>query len=213
MTSCHDWLEIEGSGETRVTIGYFRGSLFDKLSRRQLHCDVIHALVTLRVRENKGKTLCIKEYGGESGVPCRFAMERRSFVNYLLGTSLGATALSILYPILEFLIPPAISEAQQNNVVAAIARELKPNTARIFKFGTRPGIVIRTAEGELRAFSAVCTHLNCTVQYRDDLRRMWCACHGGQFDLNGINVAGPPPRPLEQYAVNISGDDIVVSKH
>ena len=145
-------------------------------------------------------------------MPCPFAMERRSFVNYLLGTSLGATALSILYPILEFLIPPAISEAQQNNVVAATARELKPNTARIFKFGTRPGIVIRTAEGELRAFSAVCTHLNCTVQYRDDLRHMWCACHGGQFDLNGINVAGPPPRPLEQYAVNISGDDIVVSK-
>ncbi len=140
------------------------------------------------------------------------SMERRSFINYLLGTSVGATFLSIAYPILEFLIPPAISEAQQNNVIAGKATDLKPNTALIFKFGTRPGILVRTAEGELRAFSASCTHLNCTVQYRDDLRHLWCACHGGQFDLNGINVAGPPPRPVEQYAVNLSGGDIVVSK-
>src|ERR1019366_4679232 len=58
---------------------------------------------------------------------------RRSFVNYLLGTSLGATALSILYPITQFLIPPAISEAQQNNVVAAKAAELKPKSGKIFK--------------------------------------------------------------------------------
>ena len=137
---------------------------------------------------------------------------RRSFINYLLGTSLGATAVSILYPILEFLIPPVISEAQQNNVLAAKAAELKPNSGRIFKFGTSPGILVRTTEGELRAFSAICTHLNCTVQYRDDLQHIWCACHGGQFDLNGINVSGPPPRPLEQYAVNLSGDDVIVSK-
>jgi cytochrome b6-f complex iron-sulfur subunit len=137
---------------------------------------------------------------------------RRSFIDYLLGTTLGATALSILYPVIEFLIPPAISEAQQNSVIAAKATELSPNTARIFKFGARPGLLLRTRDGELRAFSAICTHLNCTVQYKDDIGHIWCACHGGHFDLNGINVGGPPPRPLEQYAVNISGDDVIVSK-
>jgi cytochrome b6-f complex iron-sulfur subunit len=139
-------------------------------------------------------------------------VERRSFINYLLGTSLGATILSIAYPVIEFLIPPEVSEAQQNNVVAAKGSQLKPNGSLIFKFGTRPGILVRTPQGDLRAFSAICTHLNCTVQYREDMGHIWCACHGGEFDLNGINVAGPPPRPLEQYAVNLSGDDIVVSK-
>jgi Rieske Fe-S protein len=138
--------------------------------------------------------------------------ERRSFINYVLGTSLGATALSILYPIIEFLIPPALSESQQNSVLAGKASELQPNSAKIFKFGTRPGILVRSPAGELRAFSATCTHLNCTVQYRDDFQHFWCACHSGHFDLNGINVSGPPPRPLEQYAVNLSGDDVVVSK-
>ena len=137
---------------------------------------------------------------------------RRSFVDLLLSTSLGATAISIFYPVIQFLIPPALSESQQNNVIAATAKELQPNSGKIFKFGSRPGILVRTASGEFRAFSAICTHLNCTVQYRDDLQHIWCACHGGHFDLNGINVAGPPPRPLEQYSVNLSGDDVVVSK-
>jgi Rieske Fe-S protein len=137
---------------------------------------------------------------------------RRSFIDFLLSTSLGATVMSVVYPVVQFLIPPAVSESQQNNVVAGNVKELKPNTGKVFKFGSRPAIVVRTTAGEFRAFSAICTHLNCTVQYRDDLQHIWCACHGGQFDLNGLNVAGPPPRPLEQYAVNLSGDDIVVSK-
>ncbi len=139
-------------------------------------------------------------------------LSRRSLIDYLFYSSIGATALSILYPIVQFLIPPALSEAQQNNVLAGSVKELKTNSARIFKFGSRPGILVRTSAGEYRAFSAVCTHLNCTVQYREDLQHIWCACHGGQFDLNGMNVAGPPPRPLDQYAVNLAGDDIVVSR-
>jgi cytochrome b6-f complex iron-sulfur subunit len=137
---------------------------------------------------------------------------RRSFIDHLLSTSLGATVLSIAYPVILFLIPPALSESEQNNVLAGTSNELKPNSAKIFKFGSRPGILVRTTTGEFRAFSAIYTHLNCTVQYRDDLQHMWCACHGGHFDLNGINIAGPPPRPLEQYEVNLSGDDVVVSK-
>ncbi|MBI4391409.1 MAG: Rieske (2Fe-2S) protein, partial [candidate division NC10 bacterium] len=70
----------------------------------------------------------------------------------------------------------------------------------------------RTPAGELRAFSAVCTHLNCTVQYRPDLSHIWCACHNGHFDLTGKNIAGPPPRPLETFVVNARGNQIVVSK-
>jgi Rieske Fe-S protein len=83
---------------------------------------------------------------------------------------------------------------------------------KIFKFGNEPALLLRTEEGEVRAFAATCTHLDCTVQYRADLRRIWCACHNGSYDLNGTNVAGPPPRPLPRYTVNIVGDDIFVSR-
>jgi len=137
---------------------------------------------------------------------------RRRFVNFLMSTSLGATLIAIVYPIVEFLIPPKAPEAAQSNVVVGKVSELKPNSGRIFKFGTQPGIVVKTQTGEVRAFSATCTHLNCTVQFREDMQHIWCACHNGHYDLNGKNIAGPPPRPLEQYSVNLRGDEIVVSK-
>lgn len=139
-------------------------------------------------------------------------LKRRTFLNYLLGTTLGGTLSAILYPVVQFLIPPAESEASQSNVVAGTVNELRQGSGKIFKFGSQPGLLIRTTTGELRALSAVCTHLNCTVQYRPDLEHIWCACHDGHYDINGKNISGPPPRPLEQYVVNVRGDDIVVSK-
>lgn len=138
---------------------------------------------------------------------------RRNFVNWLLGTSAGAFLVSVLYPVARYLVPPPVGESTAGAVTLPIKpAEIRPNSGLIFKFGARPGILIRTPAGELRAFSAVCTHLNCTVQYRPDLSHIWCACHNGHFDLNGKNIAGPPPRPLEPYVVNVRGDQIVVSR-
>ncbi len=118
-----------------------------------------------------------------------------------------------LYPVLRYLVPPVSGESATTGVTLDVGpQDVPPNTGQIFRFGNRPGILIRTPSGELRAFSAVCTHLGCTVQYRPDLNHIWCACHNGHFDLNGVNIAGPPPRPLEGYAVNVRGDRIVVGK-
>jgi cytochrome b6-f complex iron-sulfur subunit len=137
---------------------------------------------------------------------------RRQFLNYLLGTSFGATMVAILYPAVKFIVPPEVIEAAQNSVVAAKLGEIAPNSGKIFKFGNKPGLLVRTQAGELKAFSAVCTHLECIVQYEPEKKQIWCACHNGQYNLSGQNVGGPPPRPLEEYVVNTRGDDIVVSK-
>jgi Rieske Fe-S protein len=138
---------------------------------------------------------------------------RRKFINWLLATSGGAFFLAVLYPIARYLIPPQAGESTAASVTLPIKlADVKPNSGQIFKFGNRPAILVRTPAGELRAFSAVCTHLNCTVQYRSDLSHIWCACHNGHFDLNGQNIAGPPPRPLDQYVVNVRGDQVVISK-
>ena len=137
---------------------------------------------------------------------------RRSLLAWLLGTSLGATLLAALYPVFRFVIPPEVAEAPVSSVLAGKLSELPLNSGKIFRFGSKPGILIRTATGEVRAFSAVCTHLNCTVQYRADFQQIWCACHNGHYDLQGKNIAGPPPRPLEAYRVNVSGDEIYVTR-
>lgn len=138
--------------------------------------------------------------------------ERRTFLNVLLSTSIGAVVIPILYPILKFLVPPKTPESTQRTVVAGKVSELKSNSGKIFQFGSKPGLLIKTADGEIKAISATCTHLDCTVQYRDDYQHVWCACHNGHYDVNGRNISGPPPHPLEQYTVNVQGDDIIVTK-
>ena len=137
---------------------------------------------------------------------------RRRFMQFLLGGGLLASAASFFYPVVRYLVPPAAVDLGGDSVVAAKVGELKVNSGKIFRFGSRPGLLVRTADGEYRAMFAVCTHLNCTVQYRSDVREVWCACHNGFYDLNGRNVAGPPPRPLDSYVVHINGDDVVVSR-
>lgn len=140
------------------------------------------------------------------------APTRRKFLGWSLGSSLAAFFGMLLYPIARFIIPPEAAESNQNSVVAAKADELQPNSSKIFPFANKPAILIRLASGEYRALSAVCTHLQCTVQYSEDLNVIWCACHNGKFDVTGANISGPPPKPLEAFDVNLSGDEIIVSK-
>ena len=137
---------------------------------------------------------------------------RRRLMQFLLGGGLLASAASFLYPIVRYLVPPAAPDLGGDSVMAAKVGDLKPNIGKIFRFGSRPGLLVLTSDGEYHAMSAVCTHLNCTVQYRSDVREVWCACHNGFYDLNGRNVAGPPPRPLESNDVHIKGDEIFVSR-
>jgi len=138
---------------------------------------------------------------------------RRKFLNWFLGSTAGAFLVSVFYPLSRYLIPPKVQESTARTVTLAIKpQEIKPNSGQIFRFGSQPAILVSTPAGELKAFSAACTHLACIVQYRSDINHIWCACHNGHFDLNGKNIEGPPPKPLDEYSVNVRGDQIVVSK-
>lgn len=142
--------------------------------------------------------------------------DRRKFLDALLTVGFVSTAASIAYPVARYLVPPESGEAATNSVVAAKASALKPNSGVIFPFGSKPAIVVRSGDGELSAFSAVCTHLECTVQFRADTSQIWCACHNGLYDLAGNVISGPPPRALERFSVNLRGEpgaeDVVVSR-
>jgi cytochrome b6-f complex iron-sulfur subunit len=144
------------------------------------------------------------------------AFDRRKFLDALLTVGFVSTAAAIAYPVTRYLVPPESGEAATNSVVAAKASALKPNSGLIFPFGSKPAIVVRAADGELSAFSAVCTHLECTVQFKADTSQIWCACHNGLYDLAGNVVSGPPPRNLERFTVNLRGEpgaeDVVVSR-
>ncbi len=144
------------------------------------------------------------------------AFDRRTFLDGLLAVGFVSTAAAMAYPISRFVVPPETGEPATATAVAGKASALKPNSGLIFPFGSKPAIVVRTEDGDFKAFSAVCTHLDCTVQFKTDTSQLWCACHNGTYDLSGNVVSGPPPRALETLVVKLRGEpgeeDIVVSR-
>ena len=69
-----------------------------------------------------------------------------------------------------------------------------------------PAILFRTKVGVF-AYSAICTHQGCTVNYDKASKHLKCPCHGAEFDpANGAKaVAGPTQTPLGKINVKVSG--------
>jgi Rieske Fe-S protein len=141
------------------------------------------------------------------------AVTRRSWVSWLLGTSLGATLFAFLYPVLNYLVPPESSEPSLSEFELDLkASDIPPNSGRIVPIGGKPVLLLRRPSGELAALTATCTHLDCTVQFRTDRSDIWCACHNGTYDLKGRNISGPPPRPLTPLEIYVRGEKIVIKR-
>lgn len=138
---------------------------------------------------------------------------RREFLNRFLWGSGLAFFGALVYPLFRYLTPPPQEEEMVASVNLGKADEFPVNSGKVFRFGSRPGLLIRDREGRFRAFFATCTHLDCIVQYKPDEHDIWCACHNGRYDLNGRNISGPPPRPLTPLRVNVlpESNEVVVT--
>lgn len=139
-------------------------------------------------------------------------LTRREFLNWVLGIGTIGWIAAILYPVYKYIVPPKSREAVVKSVSVGKVKDFKPNSGLNFKFGNKPGILILTEDGTFKAFSATCTHLECTVQYKDEMKLIWCACHNGKYDLSGKNISGPPPNPLEEFKVIIKNNEVFVTK-
>lgn len=69
--------------------------------------------------------------------------------------------------------------------------------------------VIRKQDG-FRALSSICSHLGCITRYRPDDRIIACPCHGSRFNLDGEVLAGPAPRPLQQFEMALSDEGEII---
>jgi len=136
---------------------------------------------------------------------------RRRFLNALLGGWFASLLAVFVYPIVKFVFPP-YSEPDRVDLPLAEYSDMSPNTVRNFPWGNKPGILKKNDDGTLSAFVAVCTHLDCNVTYLPDQRKFFCACHDGWYDEKGLNIGGPPPRPLRSLQVFITEDKIEILK-
>ena len=108
------------------------------------------------------------------------------------------------------LFPPT-NTIQEAKPVSFPLSELPVGGAKAITYGGVSVLVLRTPES-LRAFSLVCTHLGCLVEWQKDKKGFYCPCHDGRFDEFGDVLAGPPPIPLEQFPVNVDGQTVTVGE-
>lgn len=54
----------------------------------------------------------------------------------------------------------------------------------------------------LYAVFGKCTHLGCTPKWFTEDRQFKCPCHGSKYYSNGVNFAGPAPRPMDRYVIS-----------
>ena len=78
-------------------------------------------------------------------------------------------------------------------------------------YGEDKVVVTQPAQGEFKAFTAVCPHQGCSVdKVQNGLIR--CPCHGSEFKAEDGSVQkGPAQTPLKEYPVQVKGDGIVVT--
>jgi menaquinol-cytochrome c reductase iron-sulfur subunit len=68
--------------------------------------------------------------------------------------------------------------------------------------------VVKAKDSQVTAFSPTCTHLGCAYHWEDSRNQFVCPCHGSYFSIEGEVIAGPAPRPLDQFEVKLEGNRV-----
>jgi cytochrome b6-f complex iron-sulfur subunit len=137
--------------------------------------------------------------------------ERRSFLGKVVGGVGAAVAVSTLYPIVKYIIPPVKEITEVSELVVGKASEVPENSGKIYQFNKDKVLVIND-NGSLTACSAVCTHLGCLVRWEDKDNEIFCPCHGAKYTQTGEIISGPQPLPLAPSNVRVEGEDLIIAK-
>lgn len=146
---------------------------------------------------------------------------RRDWLRRVLGLGILSTLAALLYPVVRFVKPKAGGHGGPQEVLAPYrVSDLRPDAKgewpKPFNFGGKPCLLVKSKDGEVRAFNGICTHVDCTVKFRPKQGDIFCNCHNGVYDAKGRNVSGPPPSPLQEFSVRLRGDpgqeEILVSR-
>jgi cytochrome b6-f complex iron-sulfur subunit len=139
---------------------------------------------------------------------------RRRLITYLLGFSVVATLGGVLTPIVGYLWPPKRASAGgSGRVQVGTSADFPAGQGKVVPVNDKPVIIVNTPQGGLKAFSAICTHLGCIVEWDEPRQFILCPCHDGRFNaLNGAIISGPQPAPLPELALTVEADAVYVSE-
>ncbi len=135
-------------------------------------------------------------------------------------TNLGAAAITLMLslPAVGFLLSPLFQRRQLSWVTVGEIDSVPTGVPTPFTVSMPIGegpptpnvnrivYVVKLGGGGLRILSNTCSHMQCNVHWDPSLSQFLCPCHGGLYDINGINVGGPPPSPLPGWIHRIVRD-------
>ena len=133
---------------------------------------------------------------------------RRTFLGACLGGLGAIVAAAVSWPLFRYLSPRA-GRGNAGKVVIP-DQGVREGEAKFFEFAGSAAVLVRKRGGELVAFSAVCTHLGCIVQWEKDKQDFLCPCHCGRFSADGAVTSGPPPKSLIKLPFNVTDGSITV---
>jgi cytochrome b6-f complex iron-sulfur subunit len=132
--------------------------------------------------------------------------DRRKFLLRFSWTGLCLCLTAFSAAVLKFFWP-RVSSRPAGSFQVGFPEDYRPG--QVVYLPGRKLFIARDQKGFL-ALSARCTHLGCMVVWNRDHHMFLCPCHGGKFDAEGRNVEGPPPRPLNLYALRIDENGFLV---
>jgi menaquinol-cytochrome c reductase iron-sulfur subunit len=149
---------------------------------------------------------------------------RRSFLGALLGIGSVLVGSLLSVPLLRFALFPLLRRTTElktspvgtvNEFVSLTEPVLR--TIQIEQVdGWRKAVsekavyITKDPDGQLRALTAICPHLGCTVPWNRDKKRFICPCHGGTFTSDGARVSGPSQRGMDTLETSVQDGKLMV---
>lgn len=141
-------------------------------------------------------------------------ISRRDFIKVTTSIVGGVIGVVVGLPAITYLLDPAFkSGAKEAWIAIGKLADMQVGKPYAFSFTrvqvngwertstSHGGFVVRKSEDPKDMFilNSRCTHLACTVNWREDAHAFICPCHDGKFSEDGKVLGGPPPRPLDRY--------------
>ena len=136
-------------------------------------------------------------------------ISRRTFVDWIIKGGIFTTLAGMLLPALSYLWPVMGRGPSMEMEEVGRVEDIPVWGSKKVIVGGSALLLIRTPK-DFKAYSAICTHLGCIVDWDGRKQEIVCPCHAGIFDIEGRVVTGPPPKPLPFYQVNVADGKIFV---
>ena len=149
---------------------------------------------------------------------------RRSYIGWLVGLCTAGIGVVLAVPLIRFSLYPLRAKTTEvkwsdagpvsgfASLMAPMQRSITVEQVDGWRkiVSEKPVYVTNKSAGQLQVLSAVCPHLGCSVQWRDEKHQFECPCHGASFGPDGSRLGGPSPRSMDALQTQIQDGRLMV---